>query len=106
MDFFKKGQDFLNKNKNNNAAAGSSNPQQPVNPQQPGAPVQGQQPAQQQDYGDKGTFSHPMHSQEIAANPLTIAFAMAAKKGGYNVDPKTQESITDGARGLYEKFTG
>ena len=31
---------------------------------------------------------------------------MASKKAGYNVDSNTQEKITDGARGLYEKATG
>lgn len=29
-----------------------------------------------------------------------------AKKSGHPVDAKTNEKITDGARGLYEKFTG
>lgn len=31
---------------------------------------------------------------------------MGSKKAGYNVDSNTQEKITDGARGLYEKATG
>jgi len=46
MDFFKKGSDFLNKNK------GSSS--KPVQPAGTGAPVDGQQ---KQDYGDKGLSS-------------------------------------------------
>jgi hypothetical protein len=40
-----------------------------------------------QDYGDK-------------------AFDFVSKKAGKDFDPKTDEKITDGARGLYEKATG
>ncbi|KAH8175110.1 hypothetical protein LIA77_06529 [Sarocladium implicatum] len=40
-----------------------------------------------QDYGDK-------------------AFDAISKKAGHDFDPKTDEQITDGARGLYEKATG
>jgi hypothetical protein len=29
-----------------------------------------------------------------------------SKKAGRDFDPKTDEKITDGARGLYEKVTG
>lgn len=42
---------------------------------------------QKKDYGDK-------------------AFDMLSKKSGHNVDSKTSEKITDGARGLFEKATG
>jgi hypothetical protein len=42
---------------------------------------------QSQDYGDK-------------------AFDAISKKAGHDFDPKTDEKITDGARGLYEKATG
>ncbi|KXG49687.1 uncharacterized protein PGRI_056550 [Penicillium griseofulvum] len=34
------------------------------------------------------------------------AFAMGAKKSGYNIDRNMQEKITDGAREAYEKATG
>ena len=73
MDFFKKGQDLLNKNK---ASSSSTTPADPNKPAE-----------QKQDYGDK-------------------AFDFVAKKSGHKVDPKTGEKITDGARGLFEKFTG
>ncbi|KAG5926544.1 hypothetical protein E4U42_003166 [Claviceps africana] len=34
------------------------------------------------------------------------AFSMGAKKTGHNVDPGTQEKITDSGRAAYEKLTG
>lgn len=34
------------------------------------------------------------------------AAGFLAKKSGHNMDAKTTEKVTDGARGLYEKFTG
>lgn len=34
------------------------------------------------------------------------AFDAISKKAGHDFDPKTDEQITDGARGLYEKATG
>jgi len=34
------------------------------------------------------------------------AFDFVSKKTGRDFDPKTDEKITDGVRGLYEKATG
>ncbi|KAK1985758.1 hypothetical protein LZ30DRAFT_707655 [Colletotrichum cereale] len=42
---------------------------------------------QKQDFGDK-------------------AFDAVSKKAGHDFNPSTDEKITDGARGLYEKVTG
>ncbi|KAG9235347.1 hypothetical protein BJ875DRAFT_483296 [Amylocarpus encephaloides] len=76
MDFLKKAQD---------AMGGSSSNQQQKPQQQEGQT--GQPAGEKQDYGDK-------------------AFGFLAKKSGHNVDDKTGEKITDGARGVYEKMTG
>jgi hypothetical protein len=42
----------------------------------------------------------------LVFNDQFAAFAFIAKKSGHNIDAKTSEKITDGARGLFEKFTG
>ncbi|CAG8961318.1 hypothetical protein HYFRA_00013779 [Hymenoscyphus fraxineus] len=58
--------------------------------QQPGAggvQEQAQGQAQTDDYGDKG-------------------LAFAEKQSGHSLGRETNEKITDGARGLYEKATG
>ncbi|KHN97957.1 uncharacterized protein MAM_04346 [Metarhizium album ARSEF 1941] len=55
-----------------------------------GQPAEGQgqgQGGEQKDYVDK-------------------AFGMAASKSGHNIDPNTQEKITDAGRSAYEKATG
>lgn len=60
----------------------------------------------QQDYGDKGgklVWSSEIYS---AVNDPLAAFALIAKKSGHNIDAKTSEKITDGARNIFEKLTG
>ncbi|KAG5930010.1 hypothetical protein E4U53_002317 [Claviceps sorghi] len=52
-----------------------------------GGSAQGAEGEQKQDYVDK-------------------AFSMGAKKTGHEVDPGTQEKITDSGREAYEKLTG
>ncbi|KXH26518.1 hypothetical protein CSAL01_09286 [Colletotrichum salicis] len=39
-------------------------------------------------------------------DPLDKAFDMGSKKAGHDLPPSTDEKITDGARGIYEKVTG
>jgi len=72
--------DFLNKAKE---SLGSNNNQQ----QGGAAPVQGQGNNQNEDYGDKG-------------------LDFVEKKSGHTLGRDTNEKITDGARGMYEKATG
>ncbi|TVY39636.1 hypothetical protein LOCC1_G006970, partial [Lachnellula occidentalis] len=75
--------DFVNKAKNAMGSSGNSNTnttQQPATGQTGGA-------AGQEDYGDKG-------------------LAFAEKKTGHTMGRDTNEKITDGARGMYEKATG
>lgn len=78
MDFFKKGQEML---------SGENNNQQQNTNQQ--APQDGAAPAAggSEDYGDK-------------------AFDFVSKKSGHTFDRNTSEKITDGVRGAYEKTTG
>jgi hypothetical protein len=103
MDFFKKGQDLLKKSSGSKPAE-----QKPAGEQD------------KQDYGDKGEsipftllifFSVHFSSSHKPTDPrLTSCSHTAAgfigKQTGHKMDPKTTEKVTDGARGLYEKFTG
>jgi len=85
MDFLKKGQDLVGGA--NNSTSGQN--QQPA--QQGGAAPQQQgqntNAAGGEDYGDKG-------------------LDFLEKKMGYNQSRETNEKISDGARGLYEKASG
>ena len=47
-----------------------------------------------------------LNGARAEANCGFIAFAAGSKQSGYNIDPKTQEKITDGGREAYEKFSG
>ncbi|TVY57094.1 hypothetical protein LSUE1_G009846 [Lachnellula suecica] len=79
MDFIKKASESMSGNSNNTA-----------NTQQGGAaPAQGQTQgnAGSEDYGDKG-------------------LDFIEKKSGHSMGRDTNEKITDGARGMYEKATG
>jgi len=76
MDFLKKGEAMLNK-----SGSGSTG-QQPV-----AGNTAGNTQAGGEDYGDKG-------------------LDFVEKKTGHNMGRDTNEKITDGARGLYEKATG
>ncbi|CZR70077.1 uncharacterized protein PAC_19978 [Phialocephala subalpina] len=76
--------DFLNKAKE---SMGSGNNQQGVTGGQPAAGNVNQGGAGQEDYGDKG-------------------LDFIEKKTGHTMGRNTNEKITDGARGLYEKATG
>lgn len=62
---------------------GGGNANSQVHTQQAGQPAA----AGGQDYGDK-------------------AFAAGVKKSGYNINPSTQEKMTDAGRGAFEKATG
>ncbi|KAF7554184.1 hypothetical protein G7046_g6895 [Stylonectria norvegica] len=77
MDFLKKAASSVS---GNSQGSGSTNQQKPTEG------TTGQQQGTQ-DYGDK-------------------AFDFISKKSGHDFDPKTDEKITDGARGAYEKFSG
>ena len=110
MDFIKKAGESLKGSSSGQQAGGNA-----AAPQQGGAA-----PAQTQDYGDKGMFfslssSHlrsfiwqrlALFSKKPNANHLIAAFDFASKKSGHDFAPGTDEKITDGARGLYEKATG
>ncbi|KAG6020536.1 hypothetical protein E4U41_002815 [Claviceps citrina] len=37
---------------------------------------------------------------------VDMAFGMGAQKSGHNIDPNTQEKMTDAGRTAYEKATG
>jgi len=77
MDFLNKGKEMLSQGGNTGA-------------QQQGQPAAGnvqQGGAGQEDYGDKG-------------------LDFIEKKTGHTMDRNTNEKISDGARGLYEKATG
>ncbi|KUJ21494.1 uncharacterized protein LY89DRAFT_681985, partial [Mollisia scopiformis] len=76
MDFLNKGKEMLSQSGNTGAAQGQ---QTTSNVQQGGAG--------QEDYGDKG-------------------LDFIEKKTGHTMGRDTNEKITDGARGLYEKATG
>jgi hypothetical protein len=51
------------------------------------------------------SYSRDMDFIRVATDQFA-AFAFVAKKSGHNIDAKTSEKITDGARGLFEKLTG
>jgi len=78
MDFLKKGEAMM---------GGQGNNTNQQAPQGGAAPAQGTNNAGQEDYGDKG-------------------LDFAEKKTGHVMDRNTNEKITDGARGAYEKMTG
>ncbi|CAG8979730.1 hypothetical protein HYALB_00012376 [Hymenoscyphus albidus] len=80
MDFIKNATGGSSTNNNNN---------QQVQPGAGGVQGQAQTQAQGQtdDYGDKG-------------------LAFAEKQSGHSLGRETNEKVTDGARGLYEKATG
>lgn len=63
-----------------------------------------------QDYVDKGESNSRLGfialEEDMGLTLVIAGFAAASKKAGYNIDPSTQEKITDGGRGAYEKFSG
>lgn len=61
---------------------------------------------QKDDYGDKGTPRHVVECCTIYSLTNDIALTMAQKKMGMQSNKQTNEKITDGARGLFEKVTG
>ncbi|TVY59345.1 hypothetical protein LCER1_G000732 [Lachnellula cervina] len=76
--------DFVNKAKNAMNSSGGGN----TNTNTTQQPAQGQAGnAGQEDYGDKG-------------------LDFVEKKSGHSMGRDTNEKITDGARGMYEKATG
>ncbi|WQF89264.1 hypothetical protein CDEST_14278 [Colletotrichum destructivum] len=57
--------------------------------------------------GSKGSSSHSAGAAgQQKQDPLDKAFDFASKKAGHDFAPGTDEKITDGARGLWEKVTG
>ncbi|KAJ0161636.1 hypothetical protein CTA2_5882 [Colletotrichum tanaceti] len=57
--------------------------------------------------GSKGSSSHSAGAAgQQKKDPLDKAFDFASKKAGHDFAPGTDEKITDGARGLWEKVTG
>lgn len=118
MDFINKGKEALSGGNNNNTQA----------------PAQGQPQggAGQEDYGDKGRSSLLSSSVARAPSPLPspsrfrsvhqrdrigvveqrlilvtkTGLDFIEKKTGHTMGRDTNEKITDGARGLYEKATG
>lgn len=48
----------------------------------------------------------PLGTLVIRLTDMGPAFDAISKKSGRDFDPATDEKITDGARGLYEKATG
>ena len=110
MDFLKKGQEMTSGNNNQQQGNTNTNTQQNT----------GAGNAGQEDYGDKGSsfsFSSP-HSPlpppiltfDQIQNRVLIMYDpgldFIEKKTGHTMSRDTNEKITDGARGLYEKATG
>ncbi|PMD14711.1 hypothetical protein NA56DRAFT_710605 [Hyaloscypha hepaticicola] len=91
MDFLKKAQGMMGENSGNNQAAqqaGATGEQAQMGGQgQMGAQGQAMGNNQNEDYGDKG-------------------LDFIQKKTGHTLGRDTNEKITDGARGLFEKATG
>ena len=113
MDFLKKAQESLGSN--NNQQAGGQQPQ--------GGAAPAQNNTGNEDYGDKGTSSYhsPLFShgtrvgrrnllnekeRNEADLVLETGLDFIEKKSGHTLGRDTNEKITDGARGLYEKATG
>jgi hypothetical protein len=67
-------------------------------------------PAQTQDYGDKGESQTLLSDRRgdawMDGANVGVAFDFISKKAGHDLNPETDEKVTDGARGLYEKFSG
>ncbi|GKT52239.1 uncharacterized protein ColSpa_12420 [Colletotrichum spaethianum] len=56
--------------------------------------------------GSKGNTNNAAAAGQQKQDPLDKAFDFGSKKAGHDFNPSTDEKITDGARGLYEKVTG
>jgi hypothetical protein len=58
----------------------------------------------------QGSMGAPAGNQQQAPGQKTDyvdkAFDFASKKAGHDMNPQTDEKITDAGRGLYEKVTG
>ncbi|TVY26225.1 hypothetical protein LHYA1_G004928 [Lachnellula hyalina] len=97
--------DFVNKAKNAISSGGNNS----ATTQQPATGQTGN--AGTEDYGDKGMFLSLSLSQSIAITSFTplsppSRLDFVEKKSGHTIGRDTNEKITDGARGLYEKATG
>jgi hypothetical protein len=94
--------DFLNKAKEqmsgNNANAGA-NTNMGQQQQQQGGAVNNQN----EDYGDKGISPLSLIPPSVLTSE---GLDFIEKKTGHTMGRDTNEKITDGARGLYEKATG
>ncbi|KAH0542116.1 hypothetical protein GP486_008666 [Trichoglossum hirsutum] len=65
-----------------------------------------EQPPQHADNPAGEGSSAPPQEKEQKEDYLDKGFGMAAKKFGLKTDAKTNEKITDGARGFFEKASG
>jgi hypothetical protein len=112
MDFLKKAQGMMGENSGNNQAAtqqaGAAGEQG-----QMGAQGQAMGNNQNEDYGDKGLFSSLLrllsvlrHKKGGLLTQERTGLDFIQKKTGHTLGRDTNEKITDGARGLFEKATG
>ncbi|KAI9855368.1 MAG: hypothetical protein M1813_009826 [Trichoglossum hirsutum] len=75
------------------------------------APADAPPPQQYQQYDNnnpagEGSATAPPPQKEQKPDYLDKGFGAAAKKFGLKTDAKTNEKVTDGARGFFEKATG
>ena len=115
MDFLKKAQGMMGENSGNNQAAqqgGATGEQAPMGGQgQMGAQGQAMGNNQNEDYGDKGSFFSLLDPlcafrEKGFADAERTGLDFIEKKTGHSMGRDTNEKITDGARGLFEKATG
>jgi hypothetical protein len=109
MDFLKKAQGMMGENSGNNQAAQQGG----VTGEQGQMGTQGQAMGnnQNEDYSDKGLFSSLLNPLQVVrqkgfADAVRTGLDFIEKKTGHTMGRDTNEKITDGARGLFEKATG
>ncbi|KAG6052574.1 hypothetical protein E4U17_005651 [Claviceps sp. LM77 group G4] len=56
--------------------------------------------------GNSGSGQNPPAEGGQKQDYVDKAFSMGAKKSGHNINPGTQEKVTDAGRTAYEKMTG
>ncbi|KAG6166253.1 hypothetical protein E4U24_000943 [Claviceps purpurea] len=56
--------------------------------------------------GNSGSGQNPPAEGGQKQDYVDKAFSMGAKKSGHNINPGTQEKMTDAGRTAYEKVTG
>lgn len=115
MDFLKKAQGMMGENSGNNQTAqqaGAAGEQAQMGGQgQMGAQGQAMGNNQNEDYGDKGSFYSLLNTlyafrQKGFTDAEKTGLDFIQKKTGHTLGRDTNEKITDGARGLFEKATG